>query len=124
MGALETVMEILQIGSSLIMVALILLQNGKGANLGASMSGGMTSGLLGPASGATFLSRSTAIAATVFFSTTLLLGYLSTIDFPTPKPQASVLDNLAQQASRPVSDAIADGKALRSATSPQRIPGQ
>jgi preprotein translocase subunit SecG len=77
MDALHTVISVVQIISIVVMVALILIQNGKGADLGASMGGGIGGGPMGPAGGATFLSRSTAIAATVFFASTLLLVYLS-----------------------------------------------
>jgi preprotein translocase subunit SecG len=76
MNILSTVMQLLQIVSAVIMIGLILVQHGKGADAGAAFgSGGSGSASLFGASGsANFLSRSTAVLATVFLVSTLMLA--------------------------------------------------
>ncbi|MCX7945530.1 MAG: preprotein translocase subunit SecG [Hydrogenophilus sp.] len=58
------------------LVVLVLLQRGKGAEAGAAFGGTSTS-LFGAAGGATFLSRTTAILATIFFATSLAMTFLA-----------------------------------------------
>lgn len=75
---IKTLVWIINLVSALCVVVLVLMQHGKGADVGASFGGGSASGSLFGASGsANFLSRTTALAATVFFSTSLSLAYLS-----------------------------------------------
>ncbi len=69
---------VVQILAALAMVALILLQHGKGADMGASFGSGASGSLFGATGSANFLSRSTAAAATVFFLCTLALAYFGT----------------------------------------------
>lgn len=57
-------------------VVLVLLQHGKGADMGAAFGSGSAGSLFGSSGSANFLSRVTAILATVFFCTSLLLTYL------------------------------------------------
>jgi preprotein translocase subunit SecG len=76
MNILTTVMQVLQMVSAIAMIGLILVQHGKGADAGAAFgSGGAGSASLFGASGsANFLSRSTAVLATVFLASTLMLA--------------------------------------------------
>jgi preprotein translocase subunit SecG len=60
------------------LVALVLLQQGKGADAGAAFGSGASSTMFGSQGSASFLSRTTAILATVFFMTSLTLAYFST----------------------------------------------
>src|SRR5690349_24878700 len=102
----------LQIVTALAMIGLVLLQHGKGADMGASFGSGASGSLFGATGSANFLSRSTAVCATIFFVCTLALGYLST----TPvvrQPSGSVLD-------RPVPAAPPASAALSGAA---QIPG-
>ncbi|WP_297912881.1 preprotein translocase subunit SecG [Thiomonas sp.] len=69
---------VVQILSAMAMVGLILLQHGKGADMGASFGSGASGSLFGATGSANFLSRSTAAAATVFFICTLALAYFGT----------------------------------------------
>jgi preprotein translocase subunit SecG len=69
---------ILQILSALAMIGLVLIQHGKGADMGASFGSGASGSLFGATGSANFLSRSTAICATVFFATTLGMSVMST----------------------------------------------
>ena len=69
---------ILQILSAMAMIGLVLIQHGKGADMGASFGSGASGSLFGATGSANFLSRSTAICATIFFATTLGMSALST----------------------------------------------
>ena len=69
---------ILQILSAMAMIGLVLIQHGKGADMGASFGSGASGSLFGATGSANFLSRSTAICATVFFASTLGMSVLST----------------------------------------------
>ncbi len=60
------------------LIALVLLQQGKGADAGAAFGSGASSTMFGSQGSASFLSRTTAILATVFFMTSLSLAYFST----------------------------------------------
>lgn len=60
------------------LIALVLLQQGKGAEAGAAFGSGASSTVFGSQGSASFLSRTTAILATVFFITSLVLAYFST----------------------------------------------
>jgi len=66
-----------QLLSALVMIGLVLVQHGKGADMGASFGSGASGSLFGATGSANFLSRSTAVCATVFFVCTLALAYLS-----------------------------------------------
>ena len=68
---------ILQILVALTVIGVVLLQHGKGADMGASFGGGSSQTLFGARGSATFLSRVTAVLATLFFITSLGLAYLS-----------------------------------------------
>lgn len=58
-------------------IGFVLLQHGKGADMGAAFGGGASGSLFGASGSANFLSRTTAILATVFFLTSLGLTYLA-----------------------------------------------
>ena len=65
---LMTVVLLLQVISALAMIGLVLVQHGKGADMGASFGTGASGSLFGATGSANFLSRSTAVAATIFFA--------------------------------------------------------
>jgi preprotein translocase subunit SecG len=67
----------LQILAALVMIGLVLIQHGKGADMGASFGSGASGSLFGATGSANFLSRSTAVCAGVFFASTLALAFLS-----------------------------------------------
>jgi len=93
----------LQILTALVMIGLVLIQHGKGADMGASFGSGASGSLFGATGSANFLSRSTAVCAAVFFICTLYLAYSAN---DRPKPTAgSVLDRPATSASAPLSAA-------------------
>lgn len=77
MNLLTNLVVALQILAALVMIGLVLVQHGKGADMGASFGSGTSGSLFGASGSANFLSRSTAVCAAVFFSCTVLLAYLS-----------------------------------------------
>ncbi len=79
METIKTIIWLLNIFAAISVIVLVLLQQGKGADAGATFGGsGSAQGVFGSAGNANFLSRSTAIAATVFFASCLGLVYLNT----------------------------------------------
>ena len=61
------------------MIGLVLIQHGKGADMGASFGSGASGSLFGATGSANFLSRSTAVCAGVFFVCTLALAYFGNL---------------------------------------------
>jgi preprotein translocase subunit SecG len=61
----------------LVVIGLVLLQHGKGADMGAAFGSGASGSLFGASGSANFLSRATAVLATVFFITSLTLAYMA-----------------------------------------------
>ena len=72
-----TLVLVLQLLSALTMIGLVLIQHGKGADMGASFGSGASGSLFGATGSANFLSRTTALCATVFFCCTLALAFMS-----------------------------------------------
>ncbi len=103
----------LQIAAALVMIGLVLVQHGKGADMGASFGSGASGSLFGATGSANFLSRSTAVCAAVFFSCTLLLAYLSNDRMMRPS-SGSILDRPAAAAAgaSAASSVPATGEAL------------
>lgn len=111
--AMMTVVLLLQIVSALAMIGLVLVQHGKGADMGASFGSGASGSLFGATGSANFLSRSTAVAATVFFCSTLLLAYFGNHRGSSAAEESSLLEKapVAASAAAPAS-AAASGAAL------------
>ena len=77
MEAFKTLIMIIGGFASIAVIGLVLMQQGKGADAGAAFGTGSAQGVFGSAGSANFLSRSTAIAATVFFCCCLALSIIS-----------------------------------------------
>ncbi len=75
-------------------IGLVLLQHGKGADMGAAFGSGASGSLFGSSGSANFLSRTTAVLAAVFFCTSLALAYLGSAK---PKEATSVMDAVPAQ---------------------------
>ncbi len=93
---------------ALAIIGLVLLQHGKGADMGSGFGGGASSSLFGATGSANFLSRATAVLATLFFLTSLGLAYLATNK---PKSGGGVLDAVKAQQSAPAKDEKSGEKA-------------
>ncbi|HWQ38869.1 MAG TPA: preprotein translocase subunit SecG [Burkholderiales bacterium] len=74
---MEIIVLVLHVLTALCVIGLVLLQHGKGADMGAAFGSGSAGSLFGASGSANFLSRSTAVLATVFFLTSLGLSYFS-----------------------------------------------
>jgi preprotein translocase subunit SecG len=75
----ETVLLAVHVLAAAALVGFVLLQHGKGADMGAAFGSGSSGSLFGAAGSANFLSRTTAILATVFFVTSLGLTYFGSM---------------------------------------------
>jgi preprotein translocase subunit SecG len=106
MNVLLTVVLVVQMLSALGMIGLILVQHGKGADMGAAFGSGGSGSLFGASGSANFLSRTTAVLAVVFFVCTLALAYFSNVR---PHTGSSVLEGTALTA--PVPAPAASGAA-------------
>ncbi|WP_018228654.1 preprotein translocase subunit SecG [Methyloversatilis universalis] len=85
-------------------IVLVLLQHGKGADMGAAFGSGASGSLFGSSGSANFLSRTTAALAAVFFCTSLALSYLATNQ---PKSGASSVIDAAKGVTVPVAPGAA-----------------
>ena len=106
MQVLTNVVLILQILSAVVMIGLVLIQHGKGADMGASFGSGASGSLFGATGSANFLSRSTAVCAGVFFICTLALAFVSAGGAKVRATGDTVLDRPAAAASAPASSVI------------------
>ncbi|GAB4475344.1 MAG: preprotein translocase subunit SecG [Burkholderiaceae bacterium] len=78
MAWLTTLLIVIQVLCAIAIIILVLLQHGKGADMGAAFGSGASGSLFGASGSANFLSRSTAVLAAVFFVATLGLAYSAT----------------------------------------------
>ncbi|MDZ7593812.1 MAG: preprotein translocase subunit SecG [Thiobacillus sp.] len=106
---METLFWVVHVIVAITVIALVLLQHGKGADMGAAFGSGSSGSLFGATGSANFLSRSTAIVATLFFLTSLGLAYFG---LQQHKPAASVLDRTSVPAT------------ATQPAAPAQIPGQ
>lgn len=79
---------------ALAIIGLVLLQHGKGADMGSGFGGGASSSLFGATGSANFLSRATGVLATVFFILSLALAYLASNQ---PRESGSVVDRMQRE---------------------------
>ena len=113
MNSLFSIIVVVQVVSALAIIALVLLQHGKGADMGAAFGSGASGSLFGASGSSNFLSKSTGVAATVFFVATLALGYFGN---KRGAVGGGVMENL------PVSSAPAAAPAAPVATLPANAP--
>jgi preprotein translocase subunit SecG len=93
MNWLQTIAVVFHVLLGFAIVAFVLLQRGKGADAGAGFGAGASGTVFGARGSASFLSRTTAVLATLFFLTSLGLSYL----FSQQQQPTSVFDTLPQQ---------------------------
>jgi preprotein translocase subunit SecG len=108
MNVLLTLLLAVQMLSALCMIGLILIQHGKGADMGAAFGSGGSGSLFGASGSANFLSHATAVLAGVFFVCTLLLAYFGNVR---PVSGGSVLERAAVIAPAPAP--VASGAAAQ-----------
>lgn len=90
MDILHTLILTVHVLAGIAVIGLVLLQHGKGADMGAAFGSGASGSLFGATGSANFLSRATAVLAAVFFLTSLSLSYIAT---SAPKASGSVMDS-------------------------------
>ena len=102
MNIVLTLVLAVQMLTALGMIGLILVQHGKGADMGAAFGSGGSGSLFGASGSANFLSRTTGILAAIFFACTLLLAYFGNAQ---PRTSSSVLDGAPVTAPVPATPA-------------------
>ena len=89
MSSWLNVLTVVHVLMALAIIGLVLLQHGKGADMGSGFGGGASGSLFGATGSANFLSRTTAVLAAVFFALSLGLAYFAT---QAPREAGSVVD--------------------------------
>jgi preprotein translocase subunit SecG len=139
-----TIILIVHILAAMAIIGLVLLQHGKGADAGAAFGAGAAGGVSGSVFGAqgssNFLSRTTAILATVFFVTSLSLAYLHQSSTDEPKsimerattseepkePMPSTMpeapSDVPQLPQAPVSESVEPSAPMEQSDAPQDVP--
>jgi preprotein translocase subunit SecG len=77
-GLWLNILIVVHVVVALAIIGLVLLQHGKGADMGSGFGGGASGSLFGATGSANFLSRATAVLATIFFLLSLALAYVAT----------------------------------------------
>jgi len=108
-----TLILIIDVIVALGIIGLVLLQHGKGADVGAAFGSGASGSLFGASGSANFLSRSTAILAVVFFITTFALAYLAS---HRTRGGGSIMETTKEQPAAPAPATGSDGAAKAPAT--------
>ncbi len=99
MNTLLAIVIGVQVVTALVIIGLVLLQHGKGADMGAAFGSGASGSLFGASGSSNFLSRSTGIAAAVFFAATLALSFLGSR--PIAAGGAGVMDQISATPATP-----------------------
>ncbi len=94
---------VVHVVTALGIIGLVLLQHGKGADMGAAFGSGASGSLFGATGSANFLSRTTAVLAAIFFLTSLGLAYIAT---HRPKAGGGVMDTVKEQPAAPVPSSV------------------
>ena len=103
---------VVQLVAALAMIGLVLVQHGKGADMGASFGSDASGSLFGATGSANFLSRSTAVCATVFFAATLALAFFANDRGVRPAGGTSVLESVPAAAPAASVPAVAASAAV------------
>jgi preprotein translocase subunit SecG len=98
-GIWLNILIIVHVLVALVIIGLVLLQHGKGADMGSGFGGGASGSLFGATGSANFLSRITAVLATIFFVLSLALAYVATKQRPVEG--GGVMDRVREQPAKP-----------------------
>ena len=116
MNVILTIVLAVQMLTAIVMIGLVLVQHGKGADMGAAFGSGGSGSLFGASGSANFLSRTTGVLAAVFFACTLALAY-----FGNAQPRStgsSVLENAAVVVPVPAASAAIEAAQIPGTTAP------
>jgi len=92
MTFLQSIVLVMHVLVALAICGFVLLQHGKGADMGAAFGSGSSGSLFGASGSANFLSRTTAILAAIFFATSLGLTYFGSLHVPKGAVERSIMD--------------------------------
>lgn len=116
-------LTVLHVMVCLVLVVVVLLQHGKGADMGAAFGSGASGSLFGATGSANFLSRATGAVATVFFIATLGLAYTGTAVKRPASDSGGVMGTVPQpSAPAATKDIPAPASATKDATPPANAP--
>ena len=119
MSWLSSLVLVVHILVAIGIIGLVLMQHGKGADMGATFGGGASGSLFGATGSANFLSRTTAVLATIFFATSAILAYTAANQ---PKSSGSVMQETLESSvpvQAPVSEPVATGEGSKSVAIPK-----
>lgn len=116
---MENIIWVVHVIDAVVLVGLVLIQHGKGADMGAAFGTGSAGSLFGSSGSANFLSRSTAVAATIFFVTSLSLTYL----YARPVQGQGVMDKVdVSKSVQPAAPAAAPAESDMGSSKSKDIP--
>jgi preprotein translocase subunit SecG len=121
MNVFLTVLLAAQMLTALAMIGLILIQHGKGADMGAAFGSGSSGSLFGASGSANFLSRTTAVLAAVFFACTLALAYFGNLR-PVESGGSSVLERAGTSVPAPAPAASGPAAQIPATSAPASAP--
>lgn len=117
---LYTILVVVQVVVAIALVALILVQHGKGADAGAAFGSGASGTVFGARGSANFLSRATATLATLFFAVSLTLAYL--VSGATTSGGESVIERIQPPGAEAPVEEEASEEAPADTSLPDRVP--
>jgi preprotein translocase subunit SecG len=100
-SVIQSVLMVVQLVSALGIIVLVLLQQGKGADMGAAFGAGSAGSVFGSSGSANFLSRTTAILAVLFFVCTLGLSYMASPSLKQPTKGGAIMESIPGAVSVP-----------------------
>ena len=121
---LRLILTCLQVFSSFVIVGLVLLQRGKGAEAGAGFGAGASGTVFGARGATTALSRATAVFAAIFMVNSLALAYLGTSATKQEEAQKTILDEAAAPKPPPAPASRSSAPASAPATPQPAAPAQ
>jgi preprotein translocase subunit SecG len=121
---LRWILTCIQVFSSLVVVGLVLIQRGKGAEAGAGFGAGASGTVFGARGATTALSRATAVFAAIFMINSLALVYLGTSTSKQEEAQKTILDQAAAPPPKPTPGAGGSAPSPVPATPAPATPAQ
>src|SRR5450631_4208809 len=118
MNAFLNIIIAVQVLSALTIIGLVLLQHGKGADMGAAFGSGASGSLFGATGSSNFLSKSTGVAAAIFFAATLALAFLGNKN---TVATGGVMENLPATSSPAAAGTIPPASEQKAASAPAAI---
>jgi preprotein translocase subunit SecG len=119
---LRLILTCVQVFSAFVIVGLVLLQRGKGAEAGAGFGAGASGTVFGARGATTALSRATAVFAAIFMVNSLALAYLGTSSSKQAEAQKTLLDEAAATRAKPAAGTGATAPVRPPATAPASAP--